>query len=112
MKKTLLATLLSAVFIAPALAQTPDPAKTDAVPAAAEASPHTLTGNVGLFSSYRFRGIDQTYGKPALQGGFDYSHSSGVYLGNWNSNVNSGAGFPEGNIEHAFGDFGIDVGGL
>jgi uncharacterized protein (TIGR02001 family) len=118
MKKTLLATLLAAAFAAPAMAQTPAPV--EAAPAAADASPHTLTGNVGLFSSYRFRGIDQTYGKPALQGGFDYSHSSGVYLGNWNSNVNSGAGYPEGNLEmdfyggykHAFGDFGIDVGGL
>jgi hypothetical protein len=47
---------------------------------AAPASPHTLTGNAGLFSSYRFRGIDQTFGKPALQGVFDYSHSSGIYV--------------------------------
>ena len=67
-----------------------------------EASPHTLTGNLGLFSSYRFRGIDQTFNKPALQGGIDYSHSSGIYVGNWNSNVNSGAGFPEGNLEMDF----------
>lgn len=118
MKKTLLATLLTAAFAAPAMAQTPAPA--EAAPAAAEASPHTLTGNLGLFSSYRFRGIDQTFGKPALQGGIDYSHSSGIYLGNWNSNVNSGAGFPEANLEmdfyggykHAFGDFGLDIGGL
>jgi uncharacterized protein (TIGR02001 family) len=116
MQKTLLVTLLATAFATPAIAQTPAPAEA----AAADASPHTLTGNVGLFSSYRFRGIDQTYGKPALQGGFDYSHSSGVYLGNWNSNVNSGAGYPEGNLEmdfyggykHAFGDFGLDVGGL
>jgi uncharacterized protein (TIGR02001 family) len=27
-------------------------------------------------------------GKPALQGGFDYSHSSGFYAGTWASNVN------------------------
>lgn len=81
---------------------------------------HSLTGNLGLFSSYRFRGIDQTFGKPALQGGFDYAHASGFYAGNWNSNVSSGAGYPEGNLEmdfyggykRAFGDFGIDVGGL
>ena len=81
---------------------------------------HTLTGNLGLFSSYRFRGIDQTFGRPALQGGFDYSHSSGFYAGNWNSNISSGAGYPEGNLEMDFyggykasvGDFGIDVGGL
>lgn len=86
----------------------------------APASEHTLTGNFGLFSSYRFRGIDQTSGKPALQGGFDYSHASGFYAGNWNSNVSSGAGYPEGNLEMdfyggykaSFGDFGIDVGGL
>jgi uncharacterized protein (TIGR02001 family) len=91
-----------------------------AAEAAASRHTHTLTGNVGLFSSYRFRGIDQTFGKPALQGGFDYSHASGIYVGNWNSNVSSGAGFPEGNLEMDFyggykttiGDFGIDVGGL
>ena len=27
--------------------------------------------------------------KPAFQGGFDYAHSSGFYVGNWNSNVDS-----------------------
>ena len=48
---------------------------------------HTLTGNVGLFSEYIFRGIAQTAGKPAIQGGFDYAHSSGLYLGTWASNV-------------------------
>jgi uncharacterized protein (TIGR02001 family) len=113
MKQTLLATALILGFSVPAMAQT-------TAPAAAEASPHTLTANIGLFSSYRFRGIDQTYGKPALQGGFDYAHSSGFYLGNWNSNVSSGAGFPDGSLEMdfyggykaAFGDFGLDVGGI
>jgi uncharacterized protein (TIGR02001 family) len=40
-------------------------------------SPHTFTGNVGIVSDYLFRGISQTRGKPALQGGFDYAHSSG-----------------------------------
>jgi len=88
--------------------------------AAAPASPHTLTGNLGLYSSYRFRGIDQTFGKPALQGGIDYSHSSGFYAGNWNSNVNQGAGFPGGNLEMDFyggwkkswGDWGLDLGAI
>ena len=114
MKKSLIALSLAAAFAAPAFAQTAAPA------AEAAASPHTLTGNVGLFSCYPFRGIDQTAGKPALQGGFDYSHASGIYVGNWNSNVSSGAGFPEGNLEidfyggykMALGDFGIDVGGI
>src|SRR3990172_5333758 len=65
-------------------------------------SPHSLSGNAGLFSSYRFRGIDQTFGKPAIQGGIDYSHASGLYLGNWNSNVSEGAGFPAANLEMDF----------
>jgi len=47
----------------------------------------TLTGNAGLFSDYRFRGFTQTGFKPAFQGGFDVSHASGFYVGNWNSNV-------------------------
>lgn len=88
-----------------------------AAPAAA-VSNHTFTGNLGLFSEYRFRGISQTFAKPAVQGGFDYSHANGLYLGNWNSNVSSGAGFPSGNLEMDFyggwkkslGDFGVDVG--
>ena len=41
----------------------------------------------GLFTDYRFRGISQTHGEPALQGGVDYAHKSGLYVGNWNSNV-------------------------
>jgi uncharacterized protein (TIGR02001 family) len=87
---------------------------------AAPASPHTVTGNVGLVSDYRFRGISQTFHKPALQGGFDYSHASGLYLGNWNSNVSEGAGYPGATLEMDFyggwrgswGDFGLDVGAL
>ena len=33
-----------------------------------EASPHTITGNLTLASSYRFRGIDQTLRQADLQG--------------------------------------------
>ena len=119
MKGIALAALVSAAFSVPAMAQAADPAQTDPAPAA-EASPHTVTGNLGVFSSYRFRGIDQTFGKPALQGGVDYAHASGFYLGNWNSNVSSGAGFPDGNLEMDFyagykaalGDFGLDLGAI
>jgi len=116
MKKTIIASVLFAAFAVPAIAQTAAPAAPEAAPAPAPA----LTANIGLFSSYRFRGIDQTFGKPALQGGFDYAHSSGFYVGNWNSNVSSGAGYPDGNLEMdfyggyktSFGDIGLDVGGL
>ena len=115
MKFRLACTILSAALSIPAAAQTAAPA-----PAAAETPEHTLTANISLASSYRFRGIDQTFGKPALQGGVDYAHVSGFYAGNWNSNVNSGAGFPDGNLEMdfyggyktTFGDVGLDLGAI
>lgn len=53
----------------------------------APASPHTFTGNVGVVSQYVFRGLSQTNGKPAIQGGLDYSHVSGWYAGTWLSNI-------------------------
>lgn len=48
---------------------------------------HATSANFALASEYRYRGIAQTDGDPAVQGGFDYAHSSGVYLGTWGSNV-------------------------
>ena len=69
MKKLLLALALSAGFVASAQAQ--------------------LTGNLGLTSDYRFRGVSQTQNAPAVQGGIDYAHKSGLYIGNWNSSVSS-----------------------
>lgn len=56
---------------------------------AAEATPpaHVISYNLGLYSMYVYRGMTQTGNKPALQGGADYSHESGVYLGVWGSNI-------------------------
>jgi uncharacterized protein (TIGR02001 family) len=48
-----------------------------------------LSTNVGLTSDYRFRGISQSNNGAAVQGGIDYAHSSGLYVGNWNSSVSS-----------------------
>jgi len=48
-----------------------------------------LTANVGLTSDYRFRGVSQSNNGAAVQGGVDYAHSSGLYLGNWNSSVST-----------------------
>ena len=99
-------------------------------PAPAPASPHTFTANVGLYSQYVFRGLAQTNEDPALQGGFDYSHSSGFYLGTWASNISwlkenattstsvSGTYRSGGSLEidlyggykGSVGDFGYDVG--
>lgn len=43
--------------------------------------------NVGVVSEYRYRGLGQTKGDPALQGGVDFTHASGIYLGAWGSNI-------------------------
>lgn len=56
-------------------------------------SPHTFAANVSLVSDYRFRGISQTMRQPAIQGGFDYSHKNGLYLGTWASNVDGTCNF-------------------
>lgn len=53
----------------------------------APAGPHHFTANVGVYSSYVFRGLTQTKEKPALQGGFDYANDNGFYLGTWLSNI-------------------------
>lgn len=88
--------------------------------------PYTLTANVGVYSQYIFRGLTQTNRDPAVQGGFDYAHSSGFYLGTWASNISwlrdfgtyTGGGSMEWDIyggkRGSFGnsDFGYDVGGL
>jgi len=52
---------------------------------APEASP--ITANVTVTNDYRYRGLSQSNFKPAIQGGFDYAHESGFYVGNWNSSI-------------------------
>jgi uncharacterized protein (TIGR02001 family) len=53
---------------------------------AAPAAPE-VTYNVGVVSQYRYRGIAQTKGDPALQGGVDYANANGFYLGAWGSTI-------------------------
>ncbi|WP_233238404.1 TorF family putative porin [Bordetella sp. LUAb4] len=48
---------------------------------------YTLSANLTLASQYRYRGIMQTNNQPAIQGGFDFAHNSGFYIGNWNSSI-------------------------
>lgn len=47
----------------------------------------TLSANITLATDYLYRGLSQTTGDPALQGGFDLNHESGFYIGLWGSNV-------------------------
>ncbi|PUE57115.1 hypothetical protein B9Z36_09025 [Limnohabitans sp. Rim8] len=46
-----------------------------------------VTYNVGVVSQYRYRGIAQTTGDAALQGGVDYANASGFYAGAWGSTI-------------------------
>lgn len=113
MRKTVIASALIAASAAlPSLANAAD---------AAPAPEHTFTSNVTLASEYIYRGIGQTNRKPAIQGGFDYAHSSGLYAGTWASNVSwLTDGSPTvsnsvemdfyGGFKNAVGDFGYDVG--
>ena len=54
----------------------------------APAEPESTLGyNIGVVSNYSFRGITQTNYGGAVQGGVDYAHKSGAYIGAWASNV-------------------------
>jgi len=80
MKTKTLSILCASLLSTVVMAQTSAPAK------APEPS-FTFTGNVGVVSDYRFRGVSQTAFNAALQGGVDLSHKSGLYAGLWGSNI-------------------------
>ena len=77
-------------------------------PAYAEDSPdsaepaHQVTANIALVSDYRFRGVSQSFNEPAVQGGFDYSHDSGFYVGTWASSVSNNLYLNGGGMEWDF----------
>jgi len=84
---------------------------------------HRFSANVTVASEYIYRGLAQTNHHPALQGGFDYLHASGLYVGNWNSSsswiadAGLGAHFSlemdiYGGYRGQIGDFSFDLGGL
>lgn len=88
MKTKLLNSLLLAALVAPGVALAED-----GLP---------ISANVGMTSDYLFRGISQTGHDPAIQGGFDFAHDSGFYVGVWGSNVGwieDYQGYASGNME-------------
>jgi len=56
--------------------------------------PYKLLWNVGVVSDYRSKGIDQTFGLPAFQFELGTVLPNNFYIGTWNSNVSTGAGYP------------------
>ena len=122
MKKLVLAATLTTALAGVAAGWSPAALAQTASTAAAPTPEFAFTGNLTLASEYRYRGIAQTNGKPAVQGGFDLAHSSGFYVGTWASNVSwlsdAGGGAVSNSLEWDFyggykgalGDFGYDVG--
>ncbi|MEE4451229.1 TorF family putative porin [Novosphingobium resinovorum] len=51
----------------------------------------TITGSAALTSDYRFRGVSQSGGDIAIQGGITASHASGFYVGTWSSSLDNGS---------------------
>lgn len=118
MRKTIIASaVLGALSAAPLVVMAEE-----AAPAAAPAEPASpLSFNVGVVSDYLFRGVSQTHGRPAVQGGIDYAHPSGFYIGAWGSYITwvkdfLGSGSTEidvyGGYKNTFGggDWNYDVG--
>jgi uncharacterized protein (TIGR02001 family) len=68
-----------------ALLATSSAAFAQTAPAAPEVP--EVTYNVGVVSQYRYRGIAQTKGDAALQGGADYANANGFYAGAWGSTI-------------------------
>jgi len=50
----------------------------------------TFGGSLTMATDYMFRGLSQTGNEPQLQGDFNWSHSSGLYLGLWSTNTSFG----------------------
>jgi uncharacterized protein (TIGR02001 family) len=110
MKSKALVLMSSLVFAASAFAQTKAPEPE-----------YTAAFNVGAVTDYRYRGISQSRLKPAIQGGADFSHKSGFYLGVWATSikwVKDGGGDASaevdlyGGYKFPLGDVGMDVGFL
>lgn len=68
-----------------------------------------LTANIGVTSNYVFRGETQTDDGAAVQGGVDFSHQSGFYLGAWASNVDFPAANADGFEIDLYGGFKFNV---
>ena len=103
-RKPIIAGAIAAALAAPGIVFA-----ADAAPAEPK-SPHTITGNFGIFTQYIFRGMTQTDRKPAAQGGFDYSHADGFYAGTWMSNISwlkeNASAPPPGTIQGTYGGGG------
>ncbi|HTG39765.1 TorF family putative porin [Sphingomonas sp.] len=71
----------------------------ETVPSDPPPAPLAVSGSASLASDYRFRGVSQTDGNAAVQGGVTITHQSGVYAGTWGSNLAGWGTFGGANME-------------
>lgn len=62
----------------------------------------SASANLGVVTDYKFRGISQTDGGAAVQGGVDLDFGNGFYLGTWASQVDFAYGADETDYEQDF----------
>src|SRR5690625_4897690 len=101
-------------ILAMCLAATTVLATSSAMAWESEDGAHSVTANVLLGSDYVFRGISQTSRKPTIQGGIDYEHGTGLYVGTWASNVDFGSETDATEAKSEFnlyGGFSSEIGG-
>ena len=55
-----------------------------------------LTGNASFTSNYIWRGVTQSNDSAAAQGGLDWGHDSGLYVGTWASSIDFSGDFGSG----------------
>jgi uncharacterized protein (TIGR02001 family) len=80
--------------------------------------PYQLLWNASIVSDYRSKGLDQTFGLPAFQFELGTLLPNNFYIGTWNSNVSTGAGYPGTFLEtdffggwtHEINDYHINTG--
>jgi uncharacterized protein (TIGR02001 family) len=79
----------------------------------ANAAQAELEFNVGVFSDYLSDGVSESDNNAVVQGGVDYSHDSGFYLGTWMSTLGDGEGQEVdlyGGYEFSAGSLDFDIG--
>jgi uncharacterized protein (TIGR02001 family) len=69
-----------------------------------------LSANVSVTNNYIWRGLSQTENEAAVQGGIDWAHQSGFYVGTWVSNVNYGAADVYSYEHDVYAGFGGQIG--
>lgn len=79
-------------------------------PVHAEDASRNVSGNVALTSDYVFRGLTQSWGNPAVQGGVEYAGAGGLLAGASGSSI-SDRSYPGGSMElDLYASYGRPIG--